>query len=59
MLNDGFCDYVCDIPGCGFDMGDCKGECMKGCPLSYIGDNDCDPDCLSEECEWDGEDCGS
>ena len=27
------------------------------CPIHWIGDSVCDPQCLNEECGWDVPDC--
>lgn len=32
-------------------------RCSDRCPIAWIGDGQCDPECLSEECEFDGQDC--
>eukprot|EP01105_Mastigella_eilhardi_P000035 TRINITY_DN1006_c0_g1_i2.p1 TRINITY_DN1006_c0_g1~~TRINITY_DN1006_c0_g1_i2.p1 ORF type:complete len:653 (-),score=78.34 TRINITY_DN1006_c0_g1_i2:705-2663(-) len=40
--------------------GSCKvpGKCGTRCPSDYLGDGECDVDCLTAACNFDDEDCG-
>jgi len=43
-----------------WDQQDAKeGTCATGCPLSWIGDGFCDPECQNDACQNDGSDCNS
>ncbi|KAK3269186.1 hypothetical protein CYMTET_22356 [Cymbomonas tetramitiformis] len=33
------------------------GLCSAGCKPAFIGDNNCDTECYTEECQFDGGDC--
>ena len=35
-----------------------EGYCAEGCPDYWIGDSWCDAACETEECDYDGGDCG-
>ncbi|KAH3762052.1 hypothetical protein Pelo_6112 [Pelomyxa schiedti] len=41
-----------------FDKGDCRDLCNPGCPDRSIGNRQCDSWCMTEECNYDGGDCG-
>eukprot|EP00245_Coleochaete_scutata_P012967 TRINITY_DN513_c0_g1_i2.p1 TRINITY_DN513_c0_g1~~TRINITY_DN513_c0_g1_i2.p1 ORF type:complete len:171 (+),score=21.25 TRINITY_DN513_c0_g1_i2:43-555(+) len=32
-------------------------QCAPGCKPLFIGDRNCDPECNTEACQWDGGDC--
>ena len=63
-LGDSVCDFVCGVPECSNDHGDCLSSRPSDvpncpCPLLWIGDGLCDAYCGSvEKCQLDEGDCG-
>ncbi|KAK9811335.1 hypothetical protein WJX72_002047 [[Myrmecia] bisecta] len=56
----GDCANVTATPATSYGSSGSSGSsyCSTGCMFTWIGDRYCDPHCLSEECGFDGGDCG-
>ena len=57
QAGDDVCIDQCDMPLCGYDLGDCA-VCNSDCSASQLGDGICDEACNTFKCNLDNGDCG-
>eukprot|EP00727_Mastigamoeba_balamuthi_P014789 m51a1_g9936 putative peptidase c14 (4927) ;mRNA; r:73913-115619 len=56
LVNNSVCDPECLNKACGYDYADCKHlfGCAPFCLSSWIKDGQCDTECNTTGCSWDG-----
>eukprot|EP00727_Mastigamoeba_balamuthi_P004821 m51a1_g14337 hypothetical protein (1356) ;mRNA; r:151650-157768 len=57
--NNSVCDPACVNRACDYDAPDCQPlfGCAPFCLRSWVKDGECDHECDTENCSWDGGDC--
>lgn len=52
-----YCDPTCDIPQCGYGLGQCS-YCSSGCTIQLLENSIQDPICNTETCKYDNNQYG-